>query len=502
WASTFARAGVDAAVTTHDALGAIPADGAPSLLVVDEAHRFANRATRRHRRLAEIRPESLLLVTATPLANALDELLALVRLAVADDALKPWGHPSIEYAFARRDASAIRSIVALVSVRRDAIPHLDLPARRRSTVRFPVSSREAEVRRGLEDLRFPAIAVAGEAAILRDHLWRRLESSPEAFVHSLERQRRFYRRAREKLAAGFSLTRRDFAALFERDERDLFQELLFPEVFLEPAEGGEPVAAAIDRELLAVEHLLRIARAEPPSKRSLLEALFGDDRLLPAVVFTRALATADALFASLAPTRRTALLSSRSILLPDAVPCPIETLLAVFRARRIDVLVLTDMAAEGLDLQAAASVVHFDLPWTEVRLAQRNGRSCRLGQVRPEVRCFYFLPAGRVWRSTLTYVARKERLARRYLAGEPFDEEPLRGAIPVQLVVELDRGDLLVNAAGVPLLVRAGRFTADPLALRPLQDALVGEDALARWADLRRQAEAIPSRRAGRGSLP
>jgi hypothetical protein len=42
-------------------------------------------------------------------------------------------------------------------------------------------------------------------------------------------------------------------------------------------------------------------------------------------------------------------------------------------------LIVTDVAAEGLDLQRAARVVHYDLPWTSMRLAQREGRSIRLG---------------------------------------------------------------------------------------------------------------------------
>jgi hypothetical protein len=37
-------------------------------------------------------------------------------------------------------------------------------------------------------------------------------------------------------------------------------------------------------------------------------------------------------------------------------------------------LLATDVAAEGLDLGGADRVVHYDLPWTDARLAQREGR--------------------------------------------------------------------------------------------------------------------------------
>jgi hypothetical protein len=42
-------------------------------------------------------------------------------------------------------------------------------------------------------------------------------------------------------------------------------------------------------------------------------------------------------------------------------------------------LVVTDVAAEGLDLQRAGRVVHYDLPWTPMRMDQRDGRALRLG---------------------------------------------------------------------------------------------------------------------------
>ena len=57
-----------------------------------------------------------------------------------------------------------------------------------------------------------------------------------------------------------------------------------------------------------------------------------------------------------------------------------------------DLTVATDMAAEGLNLQRAGVVIHYDLPWNPVKLDQRNGRAHRIGQRRAEVRAVYFLP--------------------------------------------------------------------------------------------------------------
>jgi superfamily II DNA or RNA helicase len=54
-----------------------------------------------------------------------------------------------------------------------------------------------------------------------------------------------------------------------------------------------------------------------------------------------------------------------------------------FAAGEARVLVATDVAAEGLNLQHTCRlVIHFELPWTPSRLAQRDGRVDRFGQAR------------------------------------------------------------------------------------------------------------------------
>jgi hypothetical protein len=55
-------------------------------------------------------------------------------------------------------------------------------------------------------------------------------------------------------------------------------------------------------------------------------------------------------------------------------------------------LLVTDVAAEGLDLQRAARVVHYDLPWTPMRMEQREGRAVRPGSIHPEVEVVAFRP--------------------------------------------------------------------------------------------------------------
>ncbi len=57
------------------------------------------------------------------------------------------------------------------------------------------------------------------------------------------------------------------------------------------------------------------------------------------------------------------------------------------------VLVATDVLSEGQNLQDAAIVVNYDLPWAIIRLIQRAGRVDRIGQLADKILCYSYLPA-------------------------------------------------------------------------------------------------------------
>jgi len=61
--------------------------------------------------------------------------------------------------------------------------------------------------------------------------------------------------------------------------------------------------------------------------------------------------------------------------------------------QEIDVLIATDVLSEGQNLQDAAIVVNYDLPWAIIRLVQRVGRVDRIGQQAETIQCYSFLPA-------------------------------------------------------------------------------------------------------------
>jgi len=65
----------------------------------------------------------------------------------------------------------------------------------------------------------------------------------------------------------------------------------------------------------------------------------------------------------------------------------------VSAGEELRVLVATDVLSEGQNLQDAAIVVNYDLPWAIIRLIQRAGRVDRIGQKAEEILCYSFIPA-------------------------------------------------------------------------------------------------------------
>src|SRR5207302_5567808 len=120
------------------------------------------------------------------------------------------------------------------------------------------------------------------------------------------------------------------------------------------------------------------------------------------LIFTSAVATAH----DIASTLRAGVITSRGAQPLDA--------LEAFRRGTIDRVVATDLASEGLNLQRAGVVVHYDIPWNPVKLDQRNGRAYRIGQTRDSVRAIYFLPEARS--RVVETIASKNRTRRRILS--------------------------------------------------------------------------------------
>lgn len=75
------------------------------------------------------------------------------------------------------------------------------------------------------------------------------------------------------------------------------------------------------------------------------------------------------------------------------------------------VLLATDVLSEGQNLQDAAIVINYDLPWAIIRLSQRAGRVDRIGQQAERILCYSFLPADGVEQIILLRARVRQRLA-------------------------------------------------------------------------------------------
>ncbi|HVS31933.1 MAG TPA: helicase-related protein [Thermoanaerobaculia bacterium] len=407
WAETLSMFGATARILTHDGIIGDPFVPQPQrrLVIVDEAHGFRNPRTQRYAALARrTAGAGVLLLTATPICNSVDDLKALIDLVTPDDGLAARGLPSIDSAFERRDPEAIAAIVSALVIRRTRgqLPeHLQFGSLRRRVIRHPAN---ATIDAAIDALQFPLVA---PSAILRQFLRRRLESSPAALMESLRRQRRFYERALECFAAGRTLPKREYRRVFAHEEdADAFQRVLFWEVFVPQTTSAS--AAVVEDEMRRIDELMVATGEMDDPKRETLIDLIGSPGE-PVLVFSGWAATAADLCDALRARRRVALATGRA---RDAAGQAIEA----FRRGEADVLVSTDLGAEGLNLQRAGMVIHYDIPWNPVKLEQRDGRAHRIGQQRDSVEAVYFIPEGRD-SGVMPVVVAKNRARRRVLSG-------------------------------------------------------------------------------------
>ncbi|HWJ49585.1 MAG TPA: helicase-related protein, partial [Solirubrobacteraceae bacterium] len=280
-------------------------------------------------------------------------------------------------------------------------------------------------------------------------LQRRLASSPEAIYRSLERRAERLERRKQEVLAGSVATESSAAqAVGELDEFDEEEfsagELEHIEEELVDAATAARTVEELDAELLELRDLIasagRVRESETDRKWSELRTILEDNTLATSagseerrklIVFTEHRDTLEYL------SRRIGSLLGR----PEAVQA-IHGGVRRPERRRIteeftvnsdcQVLLATDAAGEGLNLQAAHLMVNYDLPWNPNRIEQRFGRIHRIGQT--EVCRLWNLVADntREGEVFLRLLAKIEEQRRAYggkvfdVLGTAFSETPLR----------------------------------------------------------------------------
>ncbi|MFL5403907.1 MAG: helicase-related protein [Gemmatimonadales bacterium] len=358
--------------------------GTRGLIIIDESHHFRNPGTRRYIHVARwVMGRPALLVTATPVVNRVTDLVHQLLLSVRDDALVLNGIVSLRTILAGGgEASALGQVVIEsdpVSERRPGRLHR---TSRPGRLECAAASRQVDLLARLRLSRSPSIA-----ALLRSVFLRAAGSSPAALEGSLRRYRRLLLHASDALVAGHPMDRSELQHFTGASGDQLLWWELMPEGTAE-SEIELADLAEIDAVILAVNS----ARPEADGKLGRLRDILSDGT--PALIFTGGMDTVRYLRDRLADLRPAWCTGVRAGIGPTTMPR--GDVLRWFREDRSSRfapchLIVTDVAAEGLDLQRAARVVHYDLPWTPMRLEQREGRAVRYGSSHAQVEVVRFL---------------------------------------------------------------------------------------------------------------
>jgi superfamily II DNA or RNA helicase len=373
WKATADRLAIPVVLCSHEQIsrGKMPST-AGGLVLIDESHHFRNPRTKRYRHLAPwLIGRRALLITATPVVNNLLDLAYQLLLTIRDDALAWDGIASLRNMLASsRPTSALGQLIveseAVTSRRPDKVCSRILP----SAAAWRCIARAIELVDQLQLSTCRSIA-----ALIRGVLLRALCSSPAAFEAAVRRYRRLLLHARDSLHAGQVLDR----AELRRFTAELGDQLVWWELL--PRSDMQSEIALTD--LDGIDGLIRYAERvvdAPDLKLARLQDLLRDNT--PTLVFTASRDTVRYIRQRLGTLRLAWCTGVRAGI--GSTNMSRATVLASFQqANNLSLapihLIVTDVAAEGLNLQRAARVVHYDLPWTPMRMDQREGRSIRYG---------------------------------------------------------------------------------------------------------------------------
>ena len=303
------------------------------LVIVDEAHRCRNRNTLNWKLVNGLKKKYILLLTATPVQNDLQELFNLITL------LRP-GQLETASDFSRRfitrgdrlkpkNVADLRALMKEVMVRnRRATCGLELPRRRAETVRISLAPQEREFYGKVTEFirtQYAAGGYKGPARLTLKTLQKEAGSTAFAAVPTIE----------QMLATG----------QFPSGEGELKRIL----------DLGRSI-----RESAKAEALLRLLQAT-------------SDKVL---VFTGYTATLHFLAQYLKRAGVSFATFSGEMGRLDK-----ERAVKAFGDRDgVQVLLSTESGGEGRNLQFCHVMVNFDLPWNPMKIEQRIGRIHRIGQ--------------------------------------------------------------------------------------------------------------------------
>ncbi len=373
------------------------------LIVVDEAHKMSAtvwggevKYTKRFQlgRLLSSITRHFLLLTATP-HNGKEEDFQLFMSLIDQDrfaGVVRSSHKPIDV------SDVMRRLVKEDLLKFDGTPLF--PERRAYTVNYDLSPMEAELYTAVTEYVREEFNRADQLNGERKNtvgfaltiLQRRLASSPEAIYQSLKRRRERLenRLAEERLGKrGYEY---DFTEYDDYDDDDLpSSELEDTEERIVDQASASQTIAELEAEIATLSRLERMANRVRQSNEDrkwdeLSKLLQDNDNMFGGNGVREKLI----IFTEHRDTLRYLTYKIRSLLGNDEAVVTIHGGMLRDERRKVEetfmqdkevrILIATDAAGEGINLQRAHLMVNYDLPWNPNRLEQRFGRIHRIGQ--------------------------------------------------------------------------------------------------------------------------
>jgi SNF2 family DNA or RNA helicase len=394
------------------------------LIVVDEAHHLKNRASVSWKFVNALQKKYILLLTATPVQNDLDELYNLITILKPGQLKTPrqfrqqfvvQGDPRLP-----KNRGRLRELLADVMVRhaRSQVS-VSLPPRHAHTIRLRLSPDERAL---YEDV----------SAFVREQI------GPSGSEPSNE--------AEESPDGGPALSRSPEHS--EGTVEGLTSAQKFTLQMVQREIGSSPWAAAPTLQKLADRNKMqpyrtqllaladRARQVESWAKAAALEKLLlpmvetGAGRDGKAIIFTHFNATLERL------AERLRALGVDFVLYHGGLSTAQKDEAIHRFEQSAPVLLSTEAAGEGRNLQFCRTMINFDLPWNPMRIEQRVGRIHRIGQTQ-EVNIFNLSAEGTIEDYILDLLDRKLNMFE-LVIGE-------MGMILGQLADERDFEDLVME---------------------------------------------------------
>ncbi len=172
--------------------------------------------------------------------------------------------------------------------------------------------------------------------------------------------------------------KRIFKEIPENRQSMLFSATL-PEEIIKLTKGflSDPIRVSVDPPASTVEKIdQRVLFVERENKTALLEAMLEDQALYKVLVFNRTKHGANRI-----ATKLNKLRISTEVLHGNKSQAARTTALKNFRSGKARVLVATDVASRGLDIDGITHVINFELPKEPEIYVHRIGRTARAGAV-------------------------------------------------------------------------------------------------------------------------